>query len=130
MKKSVYNVNTPIKFSGEQYHPDDKEMNTIELSVKEAKPLLAINAISVPDEDEKETPSTDSSNLKKAPEELVERVAAIKDEIEKLDKDDNTKWTAGGMPDANVLTEMLGWKVKAEERNQAWVQVNKAEGKK
>ncbi len=131
MAKRRYNIYSPVKFGGEQYHPDDKEMNTIELSVKDATSLLAVNAIGDPSESE-EAPTSDNTNvvkLKKAPEDLVDRVAAIKVEIGKLDKDDKTKWTAGDMPDCNVLTEMLGWKVKAEERNHAWVQFNKEEGK-
>jgi len=133
MAKRIYNVDSPVKFSGTQYHPDDKENNTIELSEKEAKPLLALNAISEPSEDEPEDEPTNKSsnivNLKTTPEELEDRLSAIKGAVSKLDKEDKTKWTSNGMPDANVLTEMLGWKVKADERNQAWMEMLAEESK-
>jgi len=131
MAKRIYNVDSPIKFGGEQYHPDNKDMNTIELPTKEAENLLAVNAISVPDEIKKETPTdkkTNVVNLQTAPEENAERITAIKEAIGQLDKKDESHWTKNNEPDANVLTEMLGWKVKAEERDQAWMEILESAG--
>jgi len=59
-----------------------------------------------------------------APEDPAVRKAAIVGAIGLLDKDDKTHWIGNGAPDANVLTELLGWKVKADERNQIWMDIN------
>jgi len=128
--------NSEVKYQVDHRLLMDKQYevgDSITLSDKDAKPLLETNppVISLLGKDGKtsEGNNTNIVNLNKAPEELADRIAAIKVEAAKLDKEDQTKWTAGGMPDANVLTEMLGWKVKAEERNQAWMEVLEAEGK-
>ena len=123
--KKDYKVDHRVLMDDEQYEVGD----TITLSHKDAKPLLETNppVISLPGKEE-ETPAGNSTNvvsLTKEPEELAERISAIKVEIEKLDENDKTKWTNSGVPDANVLTEMLGWKVKAKERDWAWKQINK-----
>lgn len=53
-----YHVHTPINHDGEQYHPD-LENNFIELSDKNAKPLLDVGAISEADTQEL-TPEPDA----------------------------------------------------------------------
>ena len=49
-----------------------------------------------------------------------DRLAAIRAVIAELDLDDPAHVTGDGRPDANVLSEQLGWRVSARERDQAW----------
>jgi len=49
-----------------------------------------------------------------------DRLAAIRAVIAGLDLDDPAHVTADGRPDANALSERLGWRVSARERDQAW----------
>ena len=54
------------------------------------------------------------------------RRAAIKATIAQLDLSDPTHVTEDGKPDATVLTDLLGWKVSAKERDDAWAEVERA----
>jgi len=104
----------------------------ITLSDEDAKPLLETNppVISLPGK-KVESSSGNKTNvvkLKTAPEENAERITAIKEAIGQLNKKDESHWTKNNEPDANVLTEMLGWKVKAEERDQAWMEILESAG--
>lgn len=54
------------------------------------------------------------------------RRGAIKATIERLDFSDPTHVTEDGKPDATVLTDLLGWKVSAKERDDAWAEVERA----
>lgn len=49
-----------------------------------------------------------------------ERLAAIRDTIAGLDPNDPAHFVKIGKPDANVLTELLGWRVTARDRDDAW----------
>ena len=51
------------------------------------------------------------------------RRAAIKATIAQLDLSDPTHVTEDGKPDATVLSDLLGWKVSAKERDDAWAEV-------
>jgi hypothetical protein len=53
------------------------------------------------------------------------RRAAIKATIAQLDLSDPTHVTEDGKPDATVLTDLLGWKVSAKERDNAWAEVER-----
>ena len=49
-----------------------------------------------------------------------DRLAVISEAIRSLDPDDEAHFTEGGKPDANVLSDRLGWRVTARERDEAW----------
>ena len=106
--------------------------DSITLSDEDAEPLLNTNppVISLPGkkEGEPESGKTNVVTLKTAPEKKSDRITAIKDAIANLDKKDEAHWTKNNEPDANVLTELLGWKVKADERNQAWMEMLAKDG--
>ena len=133
---NTYTVNRPVKHDGEQYGEGDP----IELCEKVAQPLIDCGAIKGPvDFDAIEnagsetgngsgnvvslTPAPDQNNpnRKPAPDDPAERVAAIKTAISKLDLANDAHWTKNKEPNAQVLTELLGWAVTAEERNQVWM---------
>lgn len=63
---------------------------------------------------------------KQRPENEAEAKQAIVDVINSLDKEDKTKWTNNGKPDARVLTELLGWEVSAKERDAIYEEMEKA----
>lgn len=48
------------------------------------------------------------------------RFDAIVAAIQELDPDNQDQFTQNGKPDATVLTEHLGWRVSATERDEAW----------
>jgi len=113
-----YTVNSPIKSGGAQYHPDDADMNTIELTDKEAKPLLAtvppvISATSVVvvEKTEPEGPSEPLLD--------TNHNAVIRQAIKSLDKDDAALWTNDHKANTKVLSEIVGFKVSAAERDAA-----------
>ncbi|MDP6622794.1 MAG: hypothetical protein QF754_11070 [Alphaproteobacteria bacterium] len=54
------------------------------------------------------------------------RREAIKATIAQLDLSDPTHVTEDGKPDATVLSDLLGWKVSAKERDDAWAEVERA----
>jgi len=111
-----YNVHSPINHDGEQYHPNT-ENNVIELTDKQAKPLLDESVIGLINEiDGSEVPGTIEQTK---PENEAAVLHAIRRVIEGLDVTDKTKWTKANKPDANVLTELLGWSVSAAERDAA-----------
>jgi len=127
--------NSKVKYQVDHRLLMDKQYevgDSITLSDEDAEPLLNTNppVISLPDEkeDEPESGKTNVVNLTNAPEQLADRIVAIKEAIGRLDKKDEAHWTKSNEPDANVLTELLGWKVKADERNQAWMEMLAKDG--
>jgi hypothetical protein len=56
------------------------------------------------------------------PKDPAQRLAAIGREIGRLDRRDTAHFTEDGKPDANVLSDRLGWRVSARERDEAWRQ--------
>jgi len=116
--KSEYQVNYRLRMNGDDYEPGE----TISLSDKDAKPLLATNppVIKLPPSDDNVVALTGS---KPAPENQDERINQIQAAIIGLEKKIEANWTKDGTPDAKTLTERLGWKVSAAERNQAWMEL-------
>jgi hypothetical protein len=94
-------VNTKLEHDGEPYESG----GSIELSKKQAEPLLAINAIRVADKSDKPDPFTQ--------EQILEAMDAIDFENEEL-------FTGEGLPTTKALEDILGGSVSAEERNTAW----------
>ncbi len=135
-----YNVNSPLKHDGEQYHPET-ENNTIELSEKHAKPLLAVNAISVIQTESKEEadipakppavtegagdikPEGNQSKVvpikSTMPEGKQQQLDDIKLAIDGLAADVESNWTKANKADTQVLTKLLGWNVTALLRDEA-----------
>ena len=58
------------------------------------------------------------------PTDEADRLARIAEVIGTLDLSDPAHVTASGKPDATVLSELLGWRVSAEERDRAWDEVS------
>ena len=58
------------------------------------------------------------------PADEAERIVRIAEAIVGLDLSDPAHVTASGKPDATVLSELLGWRVSAEERDRAWDEVS------
>jgi hypothetical protein len=56
------------------------------------------------------------------PADKQQRLAAIRAAVDKLDPDDESHFTRTGKPDARALSEILGWQVTAEERDEAMAQ--------
>lgn len=133
-QKKTYRVKTPLRFNGDVYHPDDEEKNTVEMTDKEAKTLLAMEAISEVTGEKVAAPeggngtagategagTTDGAGATDAPTDPADRMAAIKDAISKLEPGNKEHWLKDGKtPEVKALEELLGWDIKAEERNQA-----------
>lgn len=134
----TYRVDSPIRHNGEFYRPDDEELNTIELTDKEAKPLLAIGAISEINDEQVTAPeggkgtagakagagTTDGAGTKEAPTDPAERIAAIKEAIGKLEPGNEAHWLKDGKtPEVKALEELLGFGIKAGERDQAFAEL-------
>lgn len=108
-KTQTYKVCDPVKHDGDRYAPGDP----IELTDKQARPLLAVGAI-------KQVDVAPGTQPVVAPTDPVERIAAIKAAISGLDPKNPDLWNKDGKtPDVKVLETLLGWDIKAEERNQA-----------
>ncbi|WP_417550123.1 hypothetical protein [Methylophaga sp.] len=100
-----FNVDTKLEHDGEPYETG----SSIELSKKQAEPLLAINAISVAGKSDKADPFTQ--------EQILEAMGA-------LDKENEDLFTREGLPTTKALEDVLGGSVSAEERNAAWAVFN------
>lgn len=61
-----------------------------------------------------------------APTDPAERLAAIKEAIAKLDKDNAALWTGTGMPKVPAIAAVTGWEVAQAERDAAWAEISKA----
>ena len=108
----TYQVASPIRHDGKEYAVGDP----IDLGDKEAKDLLAINAIG----------AAAAGNTPAAPADEAERIAVIVDAIGQLDNADTSLWTNAGTPKTDGLTAITGWPVAARERDAAWAQINAA----
>lgn len=62
-----------------------------------------------------------------APTDPAERIEAIAKAIETLDPKDEEHWTGSGKPNVVSLEAILGWDIKAAERDQAWEAHQKAQ---
>jgi len=133
-KKKAYDVKSSIRHSGNLYRPDDDDLNIIELTAKEAAPLIACNAISKEPREDKAASEKKPSNVSpikspaendggdkdKAPTAPAERITAIKAAIATLDKGDESLWLKDGeTPDVKAIEAVLGYDITAGERNEA-----------
>ena len=122
-QKSTYRVDTPMRHNGEVYHPHKEGRDTIELTDKEAQTLLAMRAVSVHGA---QTAADATSGEVTAPTVPAERIAAIKEAIGQLEPGNGAHWLKDGKtPEVKALEELLGWNIKAEERNQAFAELTK-----
>lgn len=121
----TYNVDTPINHDGESYHPES-ENNTIELTDKQAEPLLNVAAISVIEDEATDTDSKSEDKQSNvvpinniAPEDKQQQLDEIERAINGLATDDEANWTKDKKADTKVLSKLLGWKVTAALRDEA-----------
>jgi len=120
--KTEYQIHYRLRMNGDDYEPGE----TLSLSDKDAKPLLMTNppVITVPDKAEEIQSDSNVVQLNNtAPENQGERINQIQAAIIGLDNAVKSNWNNDGTPDAKVLSERLSWKVKAAERNQAWMEL-------
>ncbi|MDP2805506.1 MAG: hypothetical protein Q8O24_06140 [Gallionellaceae bacterium] len=114
MAKKTYAVQSPIKHDGKDYTVGD----SIDLDDKEAKDLLAVNALS--------DAVGLASNIPTVPTDPAERLAAIVAAIGKLSPEDASLWLKDKRPDAAAISVITGWPVSAAERNDAWASMQAA----
>lgn len=123
--KQPYTVTRRLTHDGVDYLPGG---DPVELTDDQAELLNAGTDPVVIPIDDKANPDADSgsgSNSTSAtPIDADQRLAAIKTAIAELDPNDEAHWTKDKKPDATVLSERLGWQVKAAERDQAWAEVS------
>lgn len=112
MAAKTYQVASPVRHDGKEYAIGDP----IDLGDKEAKDLLAINAIG----------AAAAGNTPAAPADETERIAAIVDAIGKLDAADASLWMKNKAPRTEAIEAITGWPVVAADRNAAWEQINAA----
>lgn len=104
-----YVCNWPVKEHGKTY-AEGELINT-----DNADELLSLGAIRLaPESTAQKAQAQEPDNDK--PSELEQLIAAIP----QLDKDNDKHWIANGAPDAGALAEIVGFKVSADLRNQAW----------
>lgn len=106
----IFKVIEPVLHDGNFYAVDSE----IELSDKEAKPLLDIGAIA------------GGAALKVTAPEGDEKSSAIKEAIAKLDAGVEANWLKDGKPKTEAIAAITGWPVSAAERDAAWEQVKPA----
>ena len=63
---------------------------------------------------------TDPDAKNKGPEDVAERLEAIKGAIAQLDRENPEHFTKGGKPQVEAIEAVLGWNITAAERDAAW----------
>lgn len=115
--RQPYNVTRRLTHDGVDYLPGG---DPVELTDDQAEQLNTGSDPVVIPIDPKASPAADSGSTSATPIDADQRLAAIKAAIAELDPNDPAHWTKDYKPDATVLSERLGWKVKAAERDEAW----------
>lgn len=117
--KQPYIVTRRLTHDGVDYLPGG---DPVELTDDQAAPLRAGNDPAVnPVEVDTRAPTGDVDETP-PPIGPDQRQAAIIAEIGKLPLDDDTLWTNSGKPDASALSERLGFRISAAERDAAWAE--------
>lgn len=113
-KELTYPVNRKLSHDGEQYGPGD----TVDMTAKQAKPLLKLGVISDSSEDSgDDTLKGGGSNGPSKPEgdDLIQAIMCVIEEL------DHTKdFTKGGNPKVASVEALLGYDVSAAEVANAW----------
>lgn len=118
--KHPYNVTRRLTHDGVDYLPGG---DPVELTADQAALLCAGSDPAItPIEADTQAPANGADETQ-TPVDPDQRQAAIIAEIGKLPLDDDTLWTNSGKPDAGALSERLGFRVSAAERDAAWAQV-------
>lgn len=102
----TYQILTPIKIGDEI-----KKSGTVSFDDDQAKELLAIGAIG--------DVVIDYANLS-----TEERLPLISAAIQTLNVDNGEIWLKDGKPTVDAVVNVLGWKISASERDQAWSNIN------
>lgn len=119
--KQPYTVTRRLTHDGVDYLPGG---DPVELTDDQVELLNAGTDPVVIPIDDKANPDADSGSTSATPIDADQRLAAIKAAIAELDPDDEAHWTKDKKPDATVLSEKLGWKVKAAERDEAFSELS------
>jgi len=88
------------------------------LEVSETKPA-DFEAVPAGDSAATSTAGSGAGTPAEAPRVMTERLAAIREAIASLKKEDATLWTKGGKPTTEAITAVTGWQVLAVERDAA-----------
>ncbi len=127
----TYTCDSPVNHDGKLYAIGAP----IDLTDDAAESLLALGRISAPPANPVPSNVVNLGDAKKGageadtgtpagagdePTDPVVRQAAIKVAIASLDREDESLWLKSGAPDAKAVTEVLGWKVTAAERDEVW----------
>lgn len=115
----IYEVTSPVRHDGESYAIGA----AIGLTDAEARPLLAVGAVSPLAEDQ--APDMVAVTAPTDPAERHMQLKALMAEMEVPDDPRGSEvWTNGGKPDASAVADALGWdSVSAKERDAAWAEV-------
>lgn len=121
MKTKTYEVLTPMRHDGESIEAGEP----IELSEKEAAPLLACGAIRDPDSPQPEAGSADAAPVDDAGAAEATREEQIAAAIQAMLSEDPDKtrdewWTRSGKPEVRAIEQRLGFDLSAAERDAAW----------
>lgn len=101
--KQTYGCNWPVRHNGSLYTKE------IDLTADEAKPLLDCGAV-----------RTLGQNLTKDEQDDEEqKLQQVVEAIDQLDPDNDAHFTQGGKPECAALSELVGFNVSADMRNQA-----------
>ena len=115
--KKSYAVLDSLRHNGKKYFPDS-ENNVVELTSKEAAPLLALGVIGKESGGKTDSGSGGDGNNNPAPE-GAEKIAKIKEAIDSLDKENKELFTNAGLPKMEAIEAVTGWPVSAKERGAA-----------
>ena len=111
-----WTILSPIKLDGVRVKPGGKPVEIEDEG--QVKDLVRLGCIE---------PAGDKLPAER-PSKKPDRLAAIQAAMGDLDLTIQGNVTDEGAPDANVLTEALGWKVDAKERDEAWAAFQKDQG--
>lgn len=117
-KKSAYDVLSPLQHDGDRYGPDIEDMASVDLTEKQAGPLLRLGVIGTPEDD-----AAEEKDL--TPDTADERVAAILAALVKgVVKTIPEKADGFNKTGVAALIKELGWLPETEEDlNAALVQL-------
>ena len=116
---NIYPVLSPLRHDGHAYGPNIENMDEVELTSKQAAPLLRLKVIGEPKADESE------DNSPETPEERVSQILKVlKSGVVKTIPDDVAGFNKTGIA---TLIKTLGWMPEADDANEALRQLKSEE---
>lgn len=114
--KKKYLTQWPVRFNGERLKAEVE----VEMTEKEASPLIQCGAVCFVESDLGSNNSTDELSQD-------QKLSAVIAAIGTMDLNLKENTIGNGSPDAGKLTELVGFNVSASLRNDAWVEFNTAQ---